>query len=84
MTPRERLVTVREGAGTEEITSLLHRHRIEKVLVINDRFELKGMVTVKDIHKARNFPIPVRMRMSACGSAPQWASVRAPASGLLP
>ena len=56
MTPRERLVTVREGAGTEEITSLLHRHRIEKVLVINDRFELKGMVTVKDIHKAREFP----------------------------
>ena len=56
MTPRERLVTVREGAGTEEITSLLHRHRIEKVLVVNDRFELKGMVTVKDIHKAREFP----------------------------
>ena len=56
MTPRERLVTVGEGAGTEEITSLLHRHRIEKVLVVNDRFELKGMVTVKDIHKAREFP----------------------------
>ena len=56
MTPRERLVTVREGAGTEEIISLLHRHRIEKVLVVNDRFELKGMVTVKDIHKAREFP----------------------------
>ena len=56
MTPRERLVTVREGAGTEEITSLLHRHRIEKVLVVNDRFELMGMVTVKDIHKAREFP----------------------------
>ena len=56
MTPRERLVTVREGAGTEEITSLLHRHRIEKVLVVNDRFELRGMVTVKDIHKAREFP----------------------------
>ena len=56
MTPRERLVTVEEGAGTEEIISLLHRHRIEKVLVVNDRFELKGMVTVKDIHKARAFP----------------------------
>ena len=56
MTPRERLVTVGEGAGTEEIISLLHRHRIEKVLVVNDRFELKGMVTVKDIHKAREFP----------------------------
>ena len=56
MTPRERLVTVREGAGTEQIISLLHRYRIEKVLVVNDRFELKGMVTVKDIHKAREFP----------------------------
>ena len=56
MTPRQRLVTVHEGAGTEEIISLLHRHRIEKVLVVNDSFELKGMVTVKDIHKAREFP----------------------------
>ena len=56
MTPKERLVTVNEGAGTEEIISLLHRHRIEKVLVVNDSFELRGMVTVKDIHKAREFP----------------------------
>ena len=56
MTPKERLVTVKEGAGTEEIISLLHRHRIEKVLVVNDSFELRGMVTVKDIHKAREFP----------------------------
>ena len=56
MTPRERLVTVTEGAGAEQIISLLHRHRIEKVLVVNDSFELKGMVTVKDIHKAREFP----------------------------
>ena len=56
MTPRERLVTVQEGAGTEEIISLLHKHRIEKVLVVNGDFELKGMVTVKDIHKAQEFP----------------------------
>ena len=56
MTPRERLVTVREGAGTDEIIALLHKHRIEKVLVVNDRFQLRGMVTVKDIHKAREFP----------------------------
>ncbi len=56
MTPKERLVTVTEGAGTEEIIALLHQHRIEKVLVVNDDFELKGMVTVKDIHKAREFP----------------------------
>ena len=56
MTPEERLVTVGEDAGHEEIISLLHKHRIEKVLVVNDRFELRGMVTVKDIHKAREFP----------------------------
>ena len=56
MTPRERLVTVREGAGTDEIIALLHKHRIEKVLVVNDKFQLRGMVTVKDIHKAREFP----------------------------
>lgn len=56
MTPKDRLVTVQEGAGTEEIIALLHQHRIEKVLVVNDGFELRGMVTVKDIHKAREFP----------------------------
>ena len=56
MTPKDRLVTVQEGTGTEEIIALLHRHRIEKVLVVNDSFELRGMVTVKDIHKAREFP----------------------------
>ena len=56
MTPRNRLVTVQEGADTEEIISLLHKHRIEKVLVVNEEFELKGMVTVKDIHKAQEFP----------------------------
>ena len=56
MTPEKRLVTVQEDAGYEEIIALLHKHRIEKVLVVNDRFELRGMVTVKDIHKAREFP----------------------------
>jgi len=56
MTPRERLVTVREGAGSEEVKRLLHKHRIEKVLVVNDRFELRGLVTVKDIDKAARYP----------------------------
>lgn len=56
MTTEERLVTVGEEAGANEITALLHQHRIEKVLVVNDKFELKGLVTVKDIHKAREFP----------------------------
>ncbi len=56
MTPRERLVTVREGAETGEVEALLHKHRIEKVLVVNDDFELRGMITVKDIQKATDFP----------------------------
>jgi IMP dehydrogenase len=56
MTPRERLVTVREGASREEVVGLLHKHRIEKVLVVNGRFELRGLITVKDIQKAKDFP----------------------------
>ncbi len=56
MTPRDRLVTVREDAGREEIVGLLHKHRIEKVLVVNQDFVLRGMITVKDIQKAKDFP----------------------------
>jgi len=56
MTPRERLVTVQEGASKEEVQGLLHKHRIEKVLVINQDFQLRGMVTVKDIQKSSDFP----------------------------
>jgi IMP dehydrogenase len=56
MTPRERLVTVKEGASRDEVVSLLHKHRIEKLLVVNDAFELRGLITVKDIQKATDFP----------------------------
>lgn len=56
MTPKEKLVTVREGASLDTVKELLHRHRIEKVLVVNDGFNLCGMMTVKDISKAENFP----------------------------
>lgn len=56
MTPKENLVTVKEGAARGEILNLLHEHRIEKVLVVNDNFELRGLVTVKDIEKASEFP----------------------------
>jgi IMP dehydrogenase len=56
MTPREKLVTVREGASKDEVQSLLHKHRIEKVLVVNKDFELRGMITVKDIQKSTDFP----------------------------
>ncbi|MDP9142869.1 MAG: IMP dehydrogenase [Pseudomonadota bacterium] len=57
MTPKDRLVTVLEGASREEVISKLHTHRIEKVLVINDKFELRGMITVKDIQKSTDHPI---------------------------
>ncbi len=56
MTPRERLVTVREGASREEVIRLLHQHRIEKVLVVDTQFRLRGLITVKDIQKAKENP----------------------------
>jgi IMP dehydrogenase len=56
MTPRERLVTVRESATREEVLLLLHKHRIEKILVVDDAGRLRGMITVKDIQKAKEFP----------------------------
>jgi len=56
MTPEDRLVTVREGADDDEVLSLLHKHRIEKVLVVTDNFELRGMITAKDFQKANDYP----------------------------
>ena len=56
MTPKDRLVTVLEGNSKEEVKALLHEHRIEKVLVVNEQFELRGMVTVKDIQRATDKP----------------------------
>jgi len=56
MTPKEKLVTVQEGASKEEVIALLHKYRIEKVLVVNKAFQLCGMITVKDIQKAKDYP----------------------------
>ena len=56
MTRKDKLVTVEEGASQDEVLDLLHRHRIEKVLVVNSSFELRGLVTVKDIQKSKDFP----------------------------
>ena len=56
MTPQDRLVTVREGAGKEEVLLLLHKHRIEKVLIVDKDYRLKGMITAKDFQKATDFP----------------------------
>ena len=56
MTPRERLITVKEGASLEEAKRLMSQHRLERVLVVNDKFELRGLITVKDILKATEHP----------------------------
>ncbi len=56
MTPKSRLVTIKEGATREEILDLMHNHRIEKVLMVDDNFKLKGMITVKDYQKAEQKP----------------------------
>ena len=57
MTPKDKLVTVKEGASKEEIVQLLHTHRVERLLMIDDAFALKGMITVKDINKTTDFPM---------------------------
>jgi IMP dehydrogenase len=57
MTPRERLITVKENASLEDARNLMHKHRIERVLVVNDAFELRGLMTVKDILKSNEHPL---------------------------
>ncbi len=56
MTPKERLITVNENADRKDVLALLHKHRIEKVLVVNEDFHLRGLITVKDIQKAKDYP----------------------------
>ncbi len=56
MTPKERLVTVEEGADADKVRNLLRKHRIEKILVVNAQFQLQGMMTVKDMNKAKAYP----------------------------
>jgi len=60
MTPRDKLITVPEGATAEEAKALLNKHKLERLLVINDQFELKGLITVKDITKQTSFPNAAR------------------------
>lgn len=60
MTPKSQLVTVKEGASSEQVQGLLHKHRIEKILVVNDNFDLTGMITVKDFDKAESFPMAAK------------------------
>ena len=63
MTRQDKLVTVREGADQDEVLQLLHKHRIEKVLVVNDDYQLRGLITVKDIQKARDNPNAAKDRL---------------------
>ena len=63
MTPNERLVTVKEGANRDEAMALLHKHRLERVLVVNDAFELRGLITVKDIQKSSEHPLACKDAM---------------------
>jgi IMP dehydrogenase len=67
----KRLVTAREGATIEEAKVLLHRHRIEKLLLVNEKFELKGLVTIKDIEKIQKHPNAAKDRLGRllCGAA---------------
>lgn len=60
MTPRERLITVKEGASLAEGKALMHKHKLERVLVVNEAFELRGLMTVKDITKQTSFPNAAR------------------------
>ncbi|MGY4828871.1 IMP dehydrogenase [Sphaerotilaceae bacterium SBD11-9] len=60
MTPRERLITVRDGATLAEAKALMHKHKLERVVVVNEAFELRGLFTVKDITKQTNFPNAAR------------------------
>ncbi len=71
MTPKSRLVTVSEDAGQTEIMARLHEHRIEKLLVVNEQFELRGLITVKDIQKATDYPQACRDNQErlCCGAA---------------
>jgi IMP dehydrogenase len=64
MTPQEKLITVKEGAAREEILKLLHQHRIEKILVVDGKFGLKGLITVKDIQKSTEYPRSAKDAMS--------------------
>ncbi|QBQ53615.1 IMP dehydrogenase [Nitrosococcus wardiae] len=83
MTPKPRLVTVPEGAGRDEVVGLLHQYRIEKVLVVDDQFRLRGLITVKDIQKATEYPLACkdeygRLRVGAAvgiGPASQERSI---------
>jgi IMP dehydrogenase len=81
MTPKEKLVTVKENTPKQEVLNLLHTHRIEKVLVVDDAFQLRGMITVKDIQKSTDNPLASkddqeRLRVGAATGIGQESQAR--------
>lgn len=84
MTPKKRLVTVKEGSSREEALTLLHKYRLERVLVVNDQFELCGLITVKDITKTSEYPLACkdeqeRLRVGAAIGVGEGSEERATA-----
>ena len=77
MTPRERLVVVKKGASLEEAKALMHQHRLERVLVVDDQFKLAGLMTVRDIVKAAEFPNAAHDASDKllCGAAVSFGAV---------
>jgi IMP dehydrogenase len=78
MTPRERLITVSEGSSPEEAKALMHKHRLERVLVVNAAFQLRGLVTVKDILKSSEHPFACKDEQGHLRVGAASASARAP------
>ena len=78
MTPRERLVTVPEGAGKDEIMRLLHQYRLERLLVVDKNDKLKGLITVKDIQKSSDHPNACKDKDERLGLGQLWVLVKTP------
>jgi IMP dehydrogenase len=83
MTPHERLVTAPVGTTLEEARAILHRHRIEKLPVVDPQGNLRGLITVKDIQKRKQYPTRARTTWGACASRPRSARA-ATSSSVLP
>ena len=81
MTPAEKLITAPVGTSLEEAKRILHRHKIEKLPLVDKDFKLKGLITIKDIDKARKYPRPPRTTRGASGWRPPSAPTRAPGNG---
>ena len=82
MTPRERLITVKDGAAPAETKALMHHHKLERVVVVNDANELNCLMTVKDINKQTNFPNAARDPQGKLRVGAAVGVVKAPKSAL--